>query len=181
MKNKTTIHLVLLAIFAAISIVLVAFVRIPIIPVAPFLVYDMADIPIVIATILLGLPASLTVLFITAFIQAFLFGSNGFVGLIMHFISSAGFMITLSLLYKKNKSFKSALAGLSLGTIVMTLIMIPMNYIFTVNFYGMPYEVLNNLMLPAIIPFNLIKGIINSIISLILIKSLLPFINNYIK
>lgn len=176
MKSKKTIYLVQLSLLAAISIVLVCFIRIPLIPAAPFLEYDMADIPITIGTLLFGLPAGLILLLIVSTIQSFLFGANGFVGLIMHIISSGAFISCTSLIYRKKNNFKLAVLGTSLGVFAMTLLMIPMNYIFTVNFYGMPKQTLDALIWPAIVPFNFLKGVINTVISLVIFKALQPFI-----
>lgn len=176
MKNKTTAYLVQLSLFIAISVVLMMLLRIPLIPTAPFLEYDMADIPIIIGTLLFGLPAGFIILLVVSIIQSFLFGGNGFIGLIMHFISSGAFITCVALFYGRKQKFKSAIIGISIGIIAMTILMIPMNYIFTVNFYGIPKEVLDSLIWPAIVPFNLLKGIINGIAALTIFSALQPFI-----
>lgn len=181
MKNTNSkssiIQMVQMAMLAAIAVVLVAFVRIPLIPAAPFLEYDMADVPILIATFLFGTIPALTVLFIVSVIQAFLFGGNGWVGLLMHFAASGALVVLVGVFYKHRHKFKDAIAGMVLGTIAMTAIMIPMNYIFTVHFFGTPKEVVDAMMLPGIIPFNLIKASLNSIIGGVIFKALVPFIN----
>ena len=66
MTQKSIIQMTQLAVLAAISVVLVAFVRIPLIPAAPFLVYDMADAPILIAALLFGSSPALLVLFVVS-------------------------------------------------------------------------------------------------------------------
>jgi riboflavin transporter FmnP len=75
--NTSILHMTQLGMLGAISIVLVALIRIPIVPAVPFLVYDMADAPIIIASLLFGTVPSLLILFIVSVIQAFLFGGNG--------------------------------------------------------------------------------------------------------
>ena len=55
----------------------------------------------------------------------------------------------------------------------------PMNYIFTVHVYGTPKDVVDAIMLPGIIPFNLIKGGANSLLAGILFKLLSPFVNRH--
>lgn len=165
-----------LGMLAAISIVLVAFVRIPLVPAVPFLEYDMADAPILIAALLLGTGPSLVVLFIVSVIQAFLFGGNGWVGLLMHFVASGALVILVGQFYKRNHKFSFAIIGMVLGTIAMTAIMVPMNYIFTVHVFGTPKAVVDAVMLPGIIPFNLIKAGLNSLIAGVVFKALTPFI-----
>jgi len=175
--KSSIIQMAQLGMLAAISIVLVAFVRIPLIPAVPFLEYDMADAPILIAALLFGTAPSLIVLFIVSVIQAFLFGGNGWVGLLMHFVASGALVIFVGQFYKHKQKFSYAVAGMVLGTIAMTAIMIPMNYIFTVHFFGTPKAVVDAMMLPGIIPFNLIKAGLNSLICGLVFKALTPFIS----
>lgn len=176
MSRKNIVQMSQLAMLAAISLVLVAFVRIPLVPAAPFLEYDMADAPIVIAALLFGSGPALAVLFVVSVIQAFLFGGNGWVGLVMHFVASGLLVVLAGEFYKRKHKFLDAIIGLVLGTLAMTLVMVPMNYIFTVHFFGMPKAVVDSLMLPAIIPFNLLKAGLNSVIAAVLFKSLHTFV-----
>lgn len=178
-NKRDTIKLTQMALLAAISILLLMFVRIPLIPATPFLVYDMADIPIIIGTLMYGSLPGLIILLVVSTIQAFLFGGDGWIGLVMHFCSSGALIVCIGIankLRKKKESMMLLIVGMVIGVLAMTTIMIPMNYIFTVNFYGMPKEVLDSLILTAIVPFNLIKGSANCIIAIILYKLLKPFI-----
>ncbi len=183
MKSKSTnnsvLHLAQMGMLAAISIVLVAFVRIPLIPAVPFLEYDMADAPILIAAMLFGTIPSLLILFAVSVIQAFLFGGNGWVGLVMHFVASGALVILVGQFYHRKHKLSEAIIGMVLGTIAMTVIMIPMNYIFTVNFFGTPKAVVDAMMLPGIIPFNLIKAGLNSLITGVVFKALLPYVSKH--
>lgn len=176
-KRNSIISMAQLGMLAAVSIVLVAFVRIPLIPAAPFLEYDMADAPILIAAMLFGTVPSIVVLFVVSVIQAFLFGGNGWVGLLMHFVASGALVVLVGQFYHHSNKFTHAIIGMVLGTIAMTAIMVPTNYIFTVHFFGTPKAVVDAIMLPGIIPFNLIKAGLNSIIAGIVFKALTPFIN----
>ena len=180
MKSAETkaglLQMVQLAMLAAIAVVLVAFVRIPLVPALPFLTYDMADAPILIAALLFGTVPALVVLLVVSFIQAFLFGGDGWVGLLMHFVASGALVILVGQFYRWRGRFKDAILGMVLGTLAMTLLMIPMNYIFTVNVFGTPKEVVDAMLLPGIIPFNLIKAALNSLIAAILFKALQPFL-----
>lgn len=53
----------------------------------------------------------------------------------------------------------------------MTLIMVPLNLFVTPRFLGMPADVVKGMLLPAIIPFNLIKSFGNSILTALVYKS----------
>ena len=58
----------------------------------------------------------------------------------------------------------------------MTLVMIPSNMFFTVRFYGIPYDTVKKMLPVAIIPFNLIKATINSIVVMIAYKPVGKFL-----
>lgn len=168
MENKTRkniLKMVQMAMLIAISLVLMMLIRFPIFPAAAFLQYDMADVPVLIGTMLFGPLSGLLILVIEAFLQAFLLAGDGWVGFLMHVIAQGVFVLIAGLFYRKWNNIRGMAAGLILGSLCATLMMIPLNYIFTVHFYGVPLEALNDLMLPAVIPFNLIKMGGNSLIT----------------
>ena len=87
--DKTT-KLCIMGMLSALSIVLVFLVRIPILPEAPYLEYDPADIPILISSYLYGPISGLAVTLIVCILQGITFSSgSGIIGIIMHFFASA--------------------------------------------------------------------------------------------
>ena len=60
-------------------------------------------------------------------------------------------------------------------TLAMTLMMIPLNIFLTPIYTGAPREAVISMLLPILIPFNLIKAGDNSILAGILFKMLTPF------
>ena len=171
-KPMSVMKLTQMAMLIAISVVLVLLIKFPIFPSASFLEYDMADVPVLIGTMMFGAPAGMVILLITSVIQAFLLGGNGWVGLLMHFLASGALVVISGGIYGHFKSFKSLVIGLALGTVAMAAVMVPLNLIFTVNFFHVPYDAVMDLMIPVIIPFNLIKAGVNSIITVIVFMSL---------
>ena len=85
----------------------------------PFLQYDMADVPILLASLLFGPWAGLVILFVVSAIQAFLFGGDGWVGLVMHFVASGALVVCTGLFYRYKHQHKLlwAALGMALGTI----------------------------------------------------------------
>ena len=61
----------------------------------------------------------------------------------------------------------------------MTILMIPMNYIFTVNIYGIPKATMDTLIWIGVIPFNLLKAALNSVIAGVVFRLLLPFFRKF--
>ena len=177
--KTNVIQMAQLAMMTAISVVLVAFVRIPLIPAAGFLIYDMADVPILIAALVFGTVPALVVLFLVSTIQAFLFSPDGWVGLVVHFVASGALVVLVGEFYKRRQKMRDAIIGMVLGTIAMTILMIPMNYIFTVNIYGIPKATMDTLIWIGVIPFNLLKAALNSVIAGVVFRLLLPFFRKF--
>lgn len=166
-----------LGLFSALSVVLLLLIRFPLIPAAPWLIYDAADVSILIASFALGPIAGLTVTVIASIIQGITVSAEGgWVGIVMHILASGAFAVTAGLIYKKFHSRKGAVIALICGTIAMTLIMIPANLFFTVRYWGYPYETVVKMILPMIVPFNLIKGLISSTLTILIYKK----VHNYI-
>lgn len=138
-------------------------------PSASFLQYDVADVPVLIGTMLFGPGAGLLILAVVSVIQGItISAASGWIGILMHFCASGMLVLVSGLIYRKFKTIWSLIIGLILGALAMTAIMIPLNLFFTVRFMGAPYEFVKSLLVPAIIPFNLLKAGLNSIFAGIL-------------
>ncbi len=172
MKTTTTQKkLVTMAMLAGLSIVLMYLVRFPIIPGASFLEYDMADVPILIGTFLFGPVSGLVLAAVVSVIQGVtVSAASGWIGIVMHFIATGTFVIVAGLIYRWMQSRKGAVMGLVFGSLAMTGIMIPLNLIFTVYFLGVPTETVVAMLVPIIIPFNLAKAGINSVLTFFVYK-----------
>ena len=162
---------------AAIACVLGLF-RFPILPMVPFLTYDFADIPIIISAFAFGPVAGLLITVVVSFIQAFLLGGDQLYGFIMHILASGSFVIVASLIYKSHKTKKMAIVSLIAATLVMIVVMGAANYFVTPYYYGgaAMKEMVVKLM-PFILLFNLIKGVANSLITLLVYKRISPFLH----
>ena len=65
---------------------------------------------------------------------------------------------------------QGAIIALVLGSLSMSLIMIPLNLYFTTKFLNVPVEAVKAMILPAILPFNLLKASINSVVTFLVYK-----------
>lgn len=163
-----------LSLLAAMSIILISipFLRFSIIPAAPYLVYDAADIPIMIGAFLFGPIEGLLLTVIVSFIQGFLFGGDAFYGTAMHIIATGTFVLVGGFIYKYRKTISGALLALSIGALSSVVIMVGANLLITPFYLHMPVEFVKGLIFPAIVPFNLIKFGINAAVCFILYKRL---------
>ncbi len=170
MKQRTYIdRLVKLGMLTALSIILVYAVHFPIFPSAAFLEYDMADVPILIGTFLYGQCWGLALTAVVSLLQWLLVSPQSlWVGAVMHFLATGSYVVAAGLIYQHNRTRTVAIIGMAIGALLQTLMMIPMNLIFTVHFFGVPREALVALLPSTIIPFNAIKTVANSVITFLL-------------
>ena len=177
MQNTQVQKLVRMAILIAVSIVLVYFIHFPIFPQVAFLEYDPADISILIAGFAYGPLSGIVVTIIASVIQGLTVSAqSGIYGIIMHIIATTALVGVSSLYYDRHKTKKDALISLALGCVAMTLVMVIANLIVTPYFMGVSIEAVISLM-PFILAFNLIKAILNSVVTFILYKRISPILH----
>ena len=160
MKSKLK-KLTTLAMLSAMAYV-VMFVSKAIPAVQGFLQYDAKDVVITIGGFILGPLYALIISVVVAVIELFTVSDTGIIGLIMNIISTAAFSCTASLIYHKTKSMKGAFFSLATATIVLTAVMLLWNYYITPLYMKIPREVITPMLPTVFLPFNLVKGLINS-------------------
>lgn len=182
MKNTKVIKTAIMAMLTALSIVSLYVIRLPLIPAAPFLEYDAADIPVLIGAMMLGPVSGIVTLLAVCLIQALtVSASSGWIGFVMHFIASSVLVLTASLIYKKKQTTASLVIGLVIGSIAMTAVMIPLNLVFTGIFLGAGVETVVGMLMPAIIPFNLLKAGINSVVTFAVFTPVKSILKKYTR
>lgn len=173
-SKKLTVNtkmLTRIGLLAALSVVFLLVVpRVSLVPAAPYLQYDMADVPILLAAFLLGTAPGLWVLALVSLIQGVVLGENGLVGAFMHFCATGGQVLVAVYLANKLSGLKGLALGLLAGSVTRMLIMIPMNLLITVYVFGQPAEIVRAAMLPGIMPFNFLVAAINSVIFFVIYK-----------
>lgn len=164
-------RLTTLALLAAVAVVLVAILHFPLLPAAPFLEYDPADIPILIGTFLFGPAAGLALTVAASVLQGLtVSSSSGVIGIVMHIFATGSFALVAGNVYKKRRTRKAAVLALVLGTLTMTAAMCVWNLVFTPIFMGQPVKDIIGMLLPVFIPFNLIKASVNSVVTFFVYK-----------
>ena len=166
-----TKKMVTIAMLTAMAHVINIFVRIPIMPAAPFLDYTAKDIIIIIGGFMFGPVAALSMSVVLALLQYFLIsGGTGIIGVVMNILSSAALAVPAAYIYSMYRSIKGAVVGLVAGVFLLVTVMLLWNYILTPIFLGWPREDVVPLLLTAFLPFNLISGSLNSAVAMMLYK-----------
>lgn len=140
------------------------------VPIVLFLKYDPKDVIIAIGGLIFGPLTSFSVALIVAFVEMFTVSENGILGFLMNVISSCSFACTAAFIYKKRHKLSGAITGLFCGWGCMVTVMLLWNYLITPIYMGYPREAVVELLLPAFLPFNLIKGGLNAAITMLLYK-----------
>lgn len=176
MKKMNTKKLTTLGVLAACSVVLMYLIRIPF-PPAPFLEYDPADVPILIGAFLFGPWWGLALTVVVSVLQGMTVSAgSGVIGIIMHVTATGCFAILAGSIYKKFHTRKAAYVALGLGVLVQTAIMALMNLWLTPIYMGTPTDVVLGMMIPVIIPFNLIKAGVNAFVTALVYKKIHKFL-----
>jgi riboflavin transporter FmnP len=179
MQNKTTKTFVITAMFAALSAALMFFeFPLPFLP--PFLKLDLSDIPVLIGAFVLGPVPALAIVLIKDVIHLLNTQTAG-VGELADFLVTGTFALTAGYIYRGMKGKYSAIVGSVIGIIAMTIMGAVSNLYILMPFYEkimgftlkeMNISSLNAYIVYAIVPFNIIKGIIVTIVALIVYKRL---------
>ena len=140
------------------------------VPLVLFLKYDPKDSVIAVGGLLFGPLASLSVAWIVSLLEMVTVSETGILGFLMNVISSCSFSCTAALIYRKRRRFSGAATGLLCGWGCMVSVMMLWNSLIAPLYMGVPREEVIKLLLPAFLPFNLIKGGLNAAITMLLYK-----------
>lgn len=168
---SSTKKLTTIAILSALAMVLNLLIQFPIMPTVSFLSYDPKDIIIVIAGFIYGPLTSFIMSLLCSFLEILFKGGN-LLDILMNVISTCTFACVAATIYKYKHSKKGAVQGLVCGVLCATLSMTLWNYIITPIYYQMPRSAVVGMLLPGIIPFNLLKGTLNAAFAMIVYKPL---------
>lgn len=164
--NKTK-KLTTISMLCALAYVAVTVGRIPLVL---FLKYDPKDVVIVIGGFIFGPLTAFTITVIVSIVQMFTISGTGILGCIMNIVSSCSFACTAAFIYKKKHSLSGAILALFCGWSCQVGVMMVWNYMIAPIYMGYPREAIVKLLLPAFLPFNLIKGGLNAAITMLLYK-----------
>lgn len=167
--QHTTLHrLVGIALLGAIAYILML-LEFPILPVAPWMKIDFSDIPILIGLFLFGVGGAFVITIIKLLLHSAMMGFAIYdlIGSFASFLGTAVLILAFALVlryYRGNPKWRMPVA-IVVATIGLVVIESLANLTFVLPFYlqvmGMKLSMsLNTVVLVAVIPFNLIKGLL---------------------
>ena len=140
------------------------------IPLILFLKYDPKDIIIATGGFLFGPLAASSIALLVSLAEMLTISENGVLGFLMNVISSSSFACTAAFIYRKKRTFPAAATGLLCGWGAMVSVMMLWNYLIAPIYMGCSRGEVAQLLLPAFLPFNLIKGALVSLITALVYK-----------
>ena len=199
-KNKsterilTTRKIAMIGMLSAISGILMM-IAFPL-PFAPaFYTLDLSELPVLIGAFAFGPLAGVMIELCKVVIHMFISGtSSAFVGDLANFVVGSSFVIPAAFIYLHKKTKRSALEACIAGTLVMTAVGTWLNAVYLLpkyaQMFGMPLESLvamgtavnpningvGTFVVLAVAPFNLLKGALVSVITVLIYKKISPLL-----
>ena len=184
--------LVQIGMLSAIAVVLMLF-EIPL-PFAPsFYEIDFSEVPVLIGCFVMGPMAGIVIELVKILLNLLINGTmTAGVGEIANFFIGCAFCVPAGIIYKKMHTRKGALIGMAVGTVIMTFLGCFLNAFVLLPAYAaafqMPIDALVSMgtavnanitslltfVMFAVAPFNLLKGILVSLIVLLIYKKISP-------
>ena len=194
MKTDTR-YFAKIAVLAAVAFV-VMMIEFPLPFVPPFYKLDFSETAVLIGAFAMGPLAGVIIEAIKIILNILFTGTQtAYVGEIANFLIGISFCLPASLIYQKYKTRENAVKGLAVGGLIMIIVGLLMNALVLLPaysyFYHMPMDALIGMgtklmplihdrftfVLFATSPFNLIKAILVSLITILLYKRISPLLH----
>ena len=167
MKRSNTVNkLVMISLFAALAYVCVAVFRIKI----SFLTLDLKDAIITVAAMIINPLAGIAISVVVSLIEMLTLSDTMLYGFLMNVLSTVAFTTVASVIYRAKRNLYSAVLGLICGVLSMTAAMMLANLLITPYYMGVTVDEVVGLIPKLLLPFNLIKSVINACIVMIIYK-----------
>lgn len=157
---------------------------------------DFSEVPVLLGAFALGPAAGAMIELVKILLNFVLNGTDtGGIGEIGNLLIGLSFIVPAGYIYKKHKSFKSAILGMVVGTISLAVVGAFFNYFLLLpvysKIYGAPIQAfidmakalnpaitdLKTFIMYAVVPFNIFKGIVTSAMVMLIYKRLSPILH----
>ena len=161
-----------------------------------FVKLDISDLPELLAAFSLGPVYGVVVAFLKNLLFAVLHGtSSAYVGELFNFLMGSVFAFSAGFVYQRNKSRRGALLGAVIGTLLMAVLSVPLNYFVVypayVVCYHLPLETIIGMyqaIRPSVdgllecllvfnMPFTFFKGLLDVALCFLIYKPLSPLLH----
>lgn len=158
------------ALFCAVAAIATLFLEFPILPGVTFLKYDPSAIVALVAGFAFG-PATGAIVSILPYL-VHLTTQSGIYGTVMAIIATLSLVLPASIIYKHNTTMRGAITGLAVGGVICLACCIGANLVITPIYMGAPTEAVVAMIVPTLLPFNVLKILINCVATVLVYKPL---------
>lgn len=170
-KNNSSDHIKKIAataMFCALAYACMYFVKIPV----GFLTLDVKDSLIILCALLFGPVYGLSIAVLVPLLELITISGTGIYGFIMNVLSSVTFSLTAGVIYRYKKTISGAITALGSGVMAVTAVMMLANLLVTPHYIGGTAADVAAMIPKVLLPFNLVKAVLNAAIVLLLYKPL---------
>ena len=151
-------------------------VEFPILPGVTWLKYDPSGIVALVAGFAFG-PATGAIVSTIPYL-VHLATQSGIYGMLMAMLATIALVLPASLVYRRTPTMRGAIVGLALGAVCALVACIAGNIIVTPLYTGMSTQAVIDLIVPALLPFNLLKIGINCAMCVLVYKPIVRALDN---
>lgn len=189
-RSTNVMRIAQIGMLAAIAVILMLF-QIPL-PFAPaFYQIDLSEVPVLIGSFAMGPIAGMMIELVKILLNLLINGTKtAGVGEVANFLIGCALCMPAGIIYRMNKTKKNAVIGLVVGTIFMTVVGSLLNAYVLLPAYALAFQMpidglvamgsaingnitdLMTFVLYAVAPFNLLKGVVVSVIVLVSYKKI---------
>ena len=164
----STRRIAITALFCAVAAICTLFIEFPILPGVTFLKYDPSAIAALVAGFAFG-PATGAVVSVLPYL-VHLGTQSGLYGVVMAIIATLTLVLPSSLIYQRNTTMRGAITGLVVGGVICLACVILANIVITPLYMNAPRETVIGMIVPVLLPFNLIKIVLNCVVTMLVYK-----------
>ena len=197
-KQNATLNMVRIAMLTAVSLVLAQFD----IPIIGYLKLDFSNVPVLLGAFAMGPLSGVAVLALKNLIDGLLLSQSLGIGQFADFTVVAGLILPAALIYRSNRTFRRAVIGMAVGSVVMAIDGALMNYFVLIPGYcgEIPFilpvvpsrdviinmfakvvpslDSIGKIVMWAVFPFNLVKAVAVSVLTALLYKRVSPILKS---
>jgi len=182
MIDKRTRKIVVVGILAALAWIISRF-TFPLLPWVPFLKIDFSDIPILLGMYVFGPLSGIAIAAVRSLLSYVTTGGEaGFpIGDTAAFLATLSYTLPIYYIIEKGKpSMKQALFASGLSTVSLTVVLSILNWAFIAPLYmrvmGFSVGPMREYLTLSVIPFNLIKGVLVSVVFFVVFYKLYDYL-----
>lgn len=164
----STKRIAVTALFCAVAAICTLLLEFPILPGVTWLKYDPSGIVALVAGFAFG-PSTAAVVSVIPYL-VHLATQSGVYGVIMAILATLSLSVPTALVYRRDTTMRGAVLGMAVGAVVCLVACILGNIAITPLYAGMSADAVVALVVPALLPFNLLKIAINCVVAALVYK-----------